>query len=126
MPENTLKNNFFKEILRGSVFALILSVFFVLIFALMARIFSFNANIISTINMAIKVTSVFCAVAFFAKISEKGFIKGIGIAIGFLILSYIVFVFLGGKTGFDGLLHDLIFCIVAGIVGGVVAVNRKK
>ncbi|MBR2302740.1 MAG: hypothetical protein IKA42_02965, partial [Clostridia bacterium] len=61
MPENTLKNNFFKEILRGSVFALILSVFFVLIFALMARIFSFNANIISTINMAIKVTSVFCA-----------------------------------------------------------------
>ena len=126
MPEKILKNNFFKEILIGSVFALILSVFFVLIFALIAKIFSFNANVIPTINMFIKVASVFCAVAFFAKINEKGFVKGIGIAIGFLVLSNFVFLFLGGKTEFDRLFFDLISCIVAGVVGGIIAVNRKK
>lgn len=126
MSENALKNNFLKEILRGSLCALVLSVFFVLIFALLARLFSFNAKVIPTINMVIKVTSVFCSVAFFAKINERGFIKGVVIAVVFLILSYMVFVFLGGKTEFDGLSFDLILCIIAGAVGGIIASNRKK
>jgi len=125
MPENILKNNYLKEIFKGSMFAFILSIFFVLIFALIARLFSFNADVIPTINIVIKVTSVFCSVTFFAKINERGLIKGAGVAIGFLFVSYLFFVLLGGKTA-NSLLFDLILCIIAGVVGGIISVNRKK
>jgi len=126
MPENILKNNYLKEIFKGSMFAFILSIFFVLIFALIARLFSFNADVIPTINIVIKVTSVFCSVTFFAKINERGLIKGAGVAIGFLFVSYLFFVLLGGKTWANSLLFDLILCIIAGVVGGIISVNRKK
>ena len=119
-----IKNNAIKEILRGSLCAVIFSILFVLIFALLARIFSFSTDIISTINTIIKILSVFFAVAFFSKIKEKGLIKGVLIAIGFLLFSNLVFVFLGGMVELHDLFFDFVLCLVAGVVGVIVAVNK--
>ncbi len=121
-----IKNNVIKEILRGSISATVLSVLFVLIFALLARFFSFSADLVPTINTIIKILSVFFAVALFTKLKEKGFAKGVLIAVGFLILSNLIFVFLGGQIEFKRLFFDLFICSLAGIIGGVIAVNRKK
>ncbi len=121
-----IKNNVIKEIFKGSVGAIVFSVLFVLIFALLARIFSFSADIVPAINTIIKILSVFFAVVFFSKIREKGFAKGVLIAVCFLMLSNLIFVFLGGQIEFKSLFFNLFVCSLAGIIGGVVAVNRKK
>lgn len=119
-----IKNNAIKEILRGSISAVIFSVLFVLIFALLARIFSFSADFVSVINTIIKVLSVFFAVVFFSKIREKGFVKGVAIAFGFLFISNLIFMLLGGKTGLKDLFFDAILCLLSGVIGAIIAVNK--
>jgi len=125
MSEN-IKINAVKEILKGSVCATILSFFFVLIFALLARFFSFSADFVPVANTIIKILSVFCAVVFFCEIREKGFLKGLLIAVAFLMISNLFFVVLGGNFEFKNLLFDICVCSFAGIVAGMIAVVRKK
>lgn len=119
-----IKNNAIKEILRGSISAVIFSVLFVLIFALLARIFALSIDIISTINTVIKIFSVFFGVAFFSKIKEKGFIKGVGIAIGFLLFSNLIFIFFGGVVVPKNLFFDVILCSASGFIGAIIAVSK--
>lgn len=100
--------------------------FFVLIFALLARFFSFSTDFVPVVNTIIKILSVFCAVVFFCEIREKGFLKGLLIAVAFLMISNLFFVFLGGNFEFKNLLFDICVCSFAGIVAGMIAVVRKK
>lgn len=119
-----IKNNAIKEILRGSISAVIFSVLFVLIFALLARIFSFSADFVPVVNTIIKVLSVFFAVVFFSKIREKGFIKGVGIAIGFLLFSNLIYIFFGGVVVPKNLFFDVILCSASGFIGAIIAVSK--
>ena len=54
MLKNINVSDFWKKIIKGCLFATILSVFFVLIFALIMRIFSLNADIVPAVNVIIK------------------------------------------------------------------------
>ena len=126
MSDNVVKNGFLKEVFKGSIFAVVLSVFFVLFVALIARIFSLNSNIISAINVAIKMLSVFCAVLFFAKIKERGAVKGAVIAVGFVLLSHILFFCLGGHTDIKKCIFDLFLCVITGGIAGIIKVNSNR
>lgn len=116
----------FQEILKGSLIATLLSVLFVLIFALLARLFSLSSNVIPIINQVIKVVSVFLAVMLAVKTPSAGYLKGIGIGLGFVVLSSLIFCLLGGGFNIGGILIDIVIACVVGLIAGIIAVNRKK
>lgn len=115
-----------KEVAKGSLTAALLSVLFVMIFALVARIFTLSTDIVSPVNLVIKALSVFIAVLVAVKSDSKGFLKGMLIAFGFVAVSSLIFWLLGGQFEFKNLLTDLAVAVVTGIIAGIIAVNRKK
>ena len=115
-----------QEILKGSLIATLLSILFVLVFALLARLFSLSSNIIPIINQVIKVVSVFLAVMLAVKTPSAGYIKGMAIGLGFVILSTLIFCLLGGEFNIGGILIDLAIACVVGLISGIIAVNRKN
>ena len=115
-----------QEILKGSLIATLLSILFVLVFALVARLFSLSSNVIPIINLAIKVVSVFLAVMLAVKTPSAGYLKGMAIGFGFVVLSTLIFCLLGGEFNIGGVLVDLAIACVVGLIAGIIAVNRKK
>jgi len=114
------------EIAKGGFLATLLSILFVLFFALFARIFEVSASIIPVANTIIKILSVAIAVFLCIKSEKNGFVKGIGIGIGFTLLSNVVFCLLGGGLNFQSVLIDVVILSVVGFIAGAIAVNRKK
>lgn len=126
MSESIKSKSFVVETAKGSVMATFLSVLFVLAFALAMRIFGVGTTMIPTINMIIKILSVLIAVFIAIKTPQAGFLKGALIAVGFVFLSDLLFLLLGGQSAFADVLKDLAICVIAGIIAGIIAVNRKK
>ena len=126
MLKNINITDFWKKIIKGCLFAAILSVFFVLIFALIMRIFSLNSNIVPAVNVIIKILSVFIAILIVSGDGGKVFLKGILIAIGFIVLSNLLFLLLGGQLVFNGIIKDIIICVIVAFVASIVSVYRKK
>lgn len=125
MSEN-IKNSFLKESIKGSLFATLFSVLFVLLFAVIMRIFGVGANSVEMVNLVIKILSVFFAVFIVAKNGGKILWKGIFVATGFLVLSNLLFLLLGGQIVLNDIAKDLFVCIIVGIVASIMAANRKK
>ena len=115
-----------QEILKGSLIATLLTILFVLVFALLARLFSLSSNVIPVVNQIIKVISVFIAVMLAVKTPSAGYLKGLAIGFGFVVLSTLIFCLLGGEFNFGGILIDLAISCVVGLIAGIIAVNRKK
>ncbi|MBQ9715538.1 MAG: TIGR04086 family membrane protein [Clostridia bacterium] len=126
MSESIKTKSFVGETTKGSVVATFLSVLFVLAFALVMRIFGIGATMIPAINLVIKILSVFIAVFVAIKTPQSGFLKGALIAVGFVLLSDLLFLLLGGQSVFADVFKDLAICVIAGVIAGIIAVNRKK
>ena len=114
------------EILKGSLVATLLSVLFVLLFALIARLAGIAVETVPAVNTAIKIISVFLAVMLSVKTPVGCYLKGLGIGLGFAVLSNIIFGLLGGSFSFAGLITDVAIACAVGLVAGIIAVNRKK
>ncbi len=126
MLKNINITGFWRKIIRGCLFATLLSVFFVLAFALIMRIFSLNSDIVPAINLIIKILSVFIAVLIASGDGGKVFLKGILIAIGFILLSNVLFLLLGGQLVLGNVIKDIIICVIVAFIASIVSVYRKK
>lgn len=116
-------NSFLKSLISGVCIAIISTVIGVLIFSLLTMLCGFDEKIIKPVNQFIKVISIFFGCVF-AVNESKGLIKGATIGGVYSILIFLLFSLLGGGFGnFISFVIDLAFCIVVGVVSGVLTVN---
>ena len=118
--------NFFVRVLKGSLFAIIISLISILIFAVIIKLTYLNSGVIKAVNQFIKILSVFLACTFC--LGEKaGLIGGALIGLVFTLVSYLLFALFLGQTNFGTtFIIEIIFMIVIGSVSGIISVNLKK
>ena len=125
MAEN-IKNSFLKESVKGGLLATLFSVLFVLLFAVIMRIFGIDSNLVEIVNIVIKILSVLFAIFIVVKNGEKILYKGFFIAICFLIASNLLFLLLGGQIILSDIAKDMLICVIVAIVASIMVANRKK
>ena len=122
------KGVFLKALLKGSLFALSISLIAICIFAFLLRFFDINSDLIKPINQVIKIVSILLGTFLALKnVKEMGLITGFLIGIIYTMLAFIVFSILNGCFVFEpSLVNDLLFGGIAGGIAGVIAVNFKR
>ena len=120
--------NIMTGVLRGSLFAVAVSLVAILLFAVIIKITSISDNLIDPVNQAIKGISILmgCFNAFKSS-STNGLIKGILIGIVYVVMSFLIFSILNGQFSFGkNIINDLLFGGIIGAICGVIAINFKK
>lgn len=117
---------FFKDVIKGSLFSLIITLVAVLIFGIVIKLTSISNEIIMPINQVIKVLSIFFGIIFSFKTKQSGAIKGLLVGLIYTLLSLFIFLIIGGtlKESFNYL--DFIFGAILGTISGIVSVNTGK
>lgn len=128
VKDNKQKGGFFKALIKGSLFALSISLIAICIFAFLLRFLDISADLIKPINQAIKIVSILFGVFVgFKNVKEMGLITGFLVGIIYTILAFLIFSLSNGGICFEtSLINDLLFGGIAGGIAGVVAVNFKK
>ena len=120
------KENIF-DIIRGTIFAILLSLTLVLILALVVNFVDMGDKIIMPINQAIKIVSIFLGIMFGIKHAESGALKGGIIGVLYTFLSIFIFGIISKNIDFSwNNLIDVGLGIIAGIISGIICVNIKK
>ena len=118
--------NFFASVLKGALFAIIVSLISILIFAFIIKIAYLNNGVIKAVNQFIKILSVFLACTFCLK-NRAGLIGGALIGLIFTLVTYLLFALFLGQTNFGAtFIIEIIFMLVIGAVSGIISVNLKK
>ena len=123
--ETTVGNGLF-QILKGALLALAFSFLMTVIFANVLRFTPLPDKVIYPVNQTVKVLSIAVGTLVFIR-GEKGFLKGIAVALIFTALSYLAFSAIGGDFSLSWLIFaELFIAILSGIISGAVAVNLRR
>ncbi len=115
------------DIVRSALFAIILSILLVMAFAVIAKFANVSENVIVPVNIAIKILSVAAGCLIGVRHDSKGLIKGLVIGLLYAGLTYLVFAAVGGDfTQNPMTVYDILACIAAGVLSGILAVNVKR
>lgn len=123
------KQSLWKIVLKGSIYALSVSLILILIFAFVLRFFGISENAITAIVQIIKGISILVGVILaMKKAKEMGFLTGLIIGLAFTLLSFVIFSILDNFTfEFSStFFNDLIFGSIIGGICGIISVNVKK
>lgn len=122
--ESTYGNGAFR-IIKGVAFAWAFCFLSAVIFANVLRAKPMSEKTVYIVNQTVKVFAVVVASLLFVR-GGKGWLKGGGIGLAFFALSYLTFSALGGDFSLSGfIVAELLLSVVAGAVGGIIAVNVK-
>ncbi len=124
--EKTQKNGFFKQIIKGALSSIIVTLLAILAFALVIKFTYLSNGVIKSVNQFIKVVSVFlgCVTCISGK---QGLIKGLLIGVLTSLVIYLIFSLCGVGTGLKtAQTLDLLFLAIIGAVSGIISVNVKK
>ena len=126
MQNETATGNAFFQILKGAALALGFSLLAVIIFANILRFTPLPDKVIYPVNQTVKVVAILLGSLLFVR-GEKGFLKGGAIGLIFTALSYLAFSAIGGNFSLSWLIFaELALAIIAGVVGGAIAVNLRR
>ena len=115
------------DIVRSALFAIILSILLVMAFAVIAKFANVSENVIVPVNIAIKILSVAAGCLIGVRHDSKGLIKGLVIGLLYAGLTYLVFAAVGGDFTQNPMsVYDILACIAAGVLSGILAVNVKR
>lgn len=118
--------NFFSNVLKGALFAIIVSLISILIFAFIIKVAYLNSGVIKAVNQFIKILSVFLACTFCLG-DRVGLIGGAFIGLIYTLVTYLLFALFLGQTNFGlTFIIEIIFMVVIGAVSGIISVNLKK
>jgi len=123
MDNKLIKSSF--DVVRGVLYALILSVFLVLGLALMIKLAGLNSNSIMYINQGIKVISILFGVFLGTRQVKMGAAKGALCGLIYILLSFLVFKLLAGQA-FSLSIFDVLLGVIAGLISGIITVNIKN
>ncbi len=117
---------FFKDVIKGCLCALIITLIAVLIFGIVIKLTSISNEIIMPINQVIKVLSIFFGIILSFKTKQAGAVKGLLVGSIYTLVSLFIFLIISGtlKGSFNYL--DLIFGAILGTISGIVSVNTGK
>lgn len=120
------KKDFF-EIIKGVIFSLIISVLTVIVFAIIVKFANLSSKTVEIVNIALKIISILTGTLLAVGSGRQGLFKGGIIGLLFVLVSYLVFSLINGSFSVNPLtVFDVIFCLVAGLLSGVFAVNVRK
>lgn len=128
MSKKEHSNSVLKNVIKGTLIALVVSLISILLFALIIKFTNMSNNLISPINQVIKILSIFIGVMFALKHNKsKGLVNGLLIGLFYTTVAFIIFSLLNKNFCFDkSLFNDLIFGGIAGIICGIISVNLKS
>ncbi len=113
--------DFFIEVIKAVLFAVILTLVALLIFAFIVKLTPFSTIAVKIVNQFIKCISVFTACMFCVR-REKGFLKG-AIAGGLYALIIYTLFSLISKTTLTFPILELTLCLTVGLFSGVISAN---
>ena len=120
------KKDFF-EIFKGVIFSLIISVLTVIVFAIIVKFANLSSKAVEIVNIALKIISILTGTLLAVGSGRQGLFKGGIIGLLFVLVSYLVFSLINGSFSVNPLTaFDVIFCLVAGLLSGVFAVNVRN
>lgn len=115
------------DIIRSALFSIILSILLVTVFAVVAKFANFSENVISPVNVAIKILSVAAGCLIGIRHDSKGLLKGIVVGALYAGATYLIFSSVSGDfTNNPMTVYDALACVVAGVLSGILAVNVKR
>ena len=117
-----------KSISKGVLCAVIVTLLFILGFALIVQLTGVSNHVISPVMQVIKVVCIFVAVAIAIKPAKsKAWLFGALVGLLYMVLTFFIFSLLDGKfnIGFSAL-SDLLFQTLVGLVSGVILRLRNK
>ena len=124
---DNLKANIIR-IIKGSLLSIIVSVIFLIIFAMLLTYTNLSENTITPIVLAIVGLSILLGSYFSTnKINKKGILNGAMVGIIYMLILYIIssVIFMDFSINASSII--MIICgIIAGIIGGIVGVNTNK
>ena len=124
---DNLKANIIR-IIKGSLLSIIVSVIFLIIFAMLLTYTSLSENTITPVVLAIVGLSILLGSYLSTKkINKKGILNGAMVGIIYMLILYIIssVIFMDFLINASSII--MIICgIIAGIIGGIVGVNTNK
>lgn len=121
-----IQDRFFSSIIKGVLFAVIVSLMSVLIFAFIVQIANLQSGVIKAVNQFIKIISVFLSCMFFVN-KKAGLIRGAIIGVFFTLITYLIFALFFSQIDFGfSFFVDIIFMLVIGGLAGIISVNLKR
>lgn len=118
--------NFFSNIIKGSLTTIIITLLSVLIFAGIVKFAVLGDGVIKAVNQFIKIIAIFLGCAIFVR-GKMGLIKGAIIGTLATIITYLLFSIFGGDISVNGkFILDIIFTAIIGAISGVISLNIKK
>ena len=114
------------QISKGVCVSIIVTLIAVLIFAIVIKLFSISASIITPVNQIIKALAIFLGCIFSLR-ESKGWLKGAILGVVVILLTYFIFSAIAGKITFGiSNLLEIAFGAIAGAISGAVAVNLRS
>ena len=116
------------DVIKTVVIAILVSMVLVLVFALIVKSTNIGDQVITYVNLGIKIVAVLvgCLVGF-KRGGKAGWLKGLISGLLYVVTSFLVFAAISGKPSFDGLTWlDFVTGAIVGLLCGIIAVNVKK
>ena len=114
------------QVIKGVGIALAVSLILALLFAVLLRVTYMPKQVIYPINQLIKCVAVVAGTLLCVR-GEKGFLKGLIIALVFTATSYLAFSALGGDFSMSWMIAvELLIVGMTGVLSGSIAVNLRR
>lgn len=123
-----LEHNNILGLLKGTFWAISVSLLCVLIFAFIIKFTALSESLISPINQGIKIVSILCGTIIMSKkIHNNGWLWGLLLGASYTILAFLIFSILDGHLEFGlSLLNDTLFGSISGLISGIIAFAIKR
>jgi len=117
-----------KEIGKGVLYAVIVTLLFILSFSFVVQICGLANGVIKPVMQVVKVISIFIAVAIAIKsIKNQAWLFGGLIGLLYMVVTFLIFSMLDGKFVIDfTALSDLLFGVLAGVISAILLRLRNK
>ena len=114
------------DVLKAVLFATLISLALVLIFAIVIRVANVENKVIMPVNVAIKILSLLVGVLLAFKNPQNGLVKGAISGLLYMLFTFLIFSALNGFKDVTFSWIDLITLPVAGAISGIIKVNLKS
>jgi putative membrane protein (TIGR04086 family) len=119
--------SYFLELLKAVLVAVILSLIFVLISSAVFKFSNLDTSLVVVFNVVIKALACLLSCLICFRLPSLGWLRGALLGVAFALISNLVYSAVAGENPINiGLLADALLCLVAGSIGGIIAVNVKK
>lgn len=123
---NSGLKSFTIDVLRATIFAVLMSVILTGILAILTKYVNIDGNVVKIINIACRILSILVGCILGIGYCEKGIIKGVTVSLMFILITYIIYGIIKGNFAISKImLVDAIADIIFGMISAVISVNVK-